>query len=161
MTLAIAEAGAGDIALISELAHDIWPAAYAGILTPEQIDNMLARIYSHENLRAEMDAGHRFWLARWDNLPCGFASSYRENTEIIWLKKIYIAPAMQGQGVGRALIRTIEQAMQPMKYLKLLVNPHNIPAQRYYSHNGFSPAGTKQVQMGDFTFQDLIFSKEY
>ena len=42
---------ATDLPLVAALSRRIWPVAYAGILSPAQIDNILARIYSVENLK--------------------------------------------------------------------------------------------------------------
>ena len=157
--LAITPAAADDILVVIALAHRIWPVAYAGILTPEQIANMLERIYSPENLEGEMGQGHRFWIAYHGESPAGFVSGYRENQDIIWIKKIYVDPAVQGSGIGKQLIQTIISAFSPAREIKLLVNPHNIPAHRYYTHQGFIKIGEKPVKMGDWDFNDFVFAR--
>lgn len=141
---------------VRALAHRIWPQAYAGILTKEQIENMLSKIYSLENLRAEMEAGHRFWLAADADLAA-FASAYTDG-QTLWIKKLYVLPTRQGQGIGTSLIRTIVAAFPQASELKLLVNDKNTPAQSFYEKLGFTKAGTTPVTMGDFEFCDLIFS---
>lgn len=147
-----------DIALIAELAHRIWPAAYQDILTGEQVTNMLMRIYSTENLRKEMAEGHRFWIVSDNSREIAFASGYRDS-DIVWIKKIYVHPENKGLGLGRMLIETIEQSFAPVREVRLLVNPNNEPAKAFYRHIGFSEIGRKPVQMGDFQFKDHIFSR--
>jgi ribosomal protein S18 acetylase RimI-like enzyme len=147
-----------DIPIVSRLAHCIWPVCYADILTAEQIANMLERIYSEENLRKEMAEGHRFWAAYESDAPVGFASAYKEN-EIVWLKKLYVLPDRQGRGIGKVLMDAAVAAFLPAQELRLLVHRHNLSAQRFYTRAGFARIGEAPVQMGDFHFVDLVFSK--
>jgi ribosomal protein S18 acetylase RimI-like enzyme len=120
---------------------------------------MLERIYSVAGLQAEMSAGHCFWIA-YDSMDAvGFASAYREDAAVIWLKKIYVDPARQGQGVGKQLIRTAMHAFGAARELRLLVNPNNLPGQRYYEYQHFIRIGEKPVMMGDWAFNDFIYSK--
>ena len=39
-----------------------------------------------------------------------------------------------------------------------LANPQNIPAHQYYAHLGFKKIGEVPVQMGDWNFNDYLFS---
>jgi diamine N-acetyltransferase len=151
----IAELKPSERAVVAALAHVIWPVAYASILTPAQIDNLLLRIYSDENLRTEMAAGHRFWVA-YDGGPAGFASAYRD-ADVVWLKKLYVLPARQGTGIGRALIDAAITAFAPVRDLRLYVNDHNIAAQRFYERSGFTCIGEEAVRMGDYGFTDKIY----
>src|SRR5690349_16544548 len=89
-TLTIEPIDANGLPEVIRLAYDIWPAAYQGILTPEQIENMLTSIYTLENLRREMQDGHRFWIATQGERAVAFASAYRENEDVIFLRKIYV-----------------------------------------------------------------------
>lgn len=156
--LSIVPATGADIAIVRDLAHRIWPVAYDGVLTRGQIDNMLLLIYSQENLAEEMRQGHVFWLAHRDGAPVGFASAYREESSI-WIKKLYVEPRLHGQGIGQALLREAIRALSPAADVKLLVNPNNISAQRFYEHVGFILWGKKSVKMGDHHFTDLIYMR--
>ncbi len=147
-----------DVAIVSRLAYRIWPVSYAGILTAEQIANMLARIYGEENLRREMACGHRFWAAHEAGVPVGYASAHREN-DVVWLKKLYVLPQLQGRGIGKMLMAAAVAAFSPAKEARLLVNRGNLSAQRFYTRAGFSFVGEMPVQMGDFRFVDLVFAK--
>lgn len=146
------------IPCIIALAHAIWPVAYAGVLTPEQIDNMLASIYSPQNLRDEMGSGHRFFITYSGSMPIGYASAYK-NEDIVWIKKIYVLPTEQGKGVGRALIMHAVDLFRPARAVRLLANPENKAAHAFYRRAGFSEAGEMPVRMGNFSFTDIIFEK--
>jgi len=157
-TLAITPATQSDLRVVVELARRIWPRSYARILTPEQIANMLKRIYTPAQLSEEMAKGHRFWIARENEKPLGYASACRDG-DAIWLKKLYVLPGRQKQGIGHALMEEVTHALQPAIALKLLVNRANTPAQRFYLRRGFTQTGELPVRMGDYEFVDLIFSK--
>lgn len=149
---------ASDIPLIIDLARRTWPTAYADVLSTEQIDNILMRIYCEENLRREMAEGHRFWVADVDGIAMGFASGYREGAAV-WLKKLYVLPQYQGRGVGRVLMTAVVEAFSPVEEIRLLVNSGNRSAQAFYARCGFSKAGEVPVQMGDYRFTDFVFCK--
>lgn len=157
-SIVISPLDAADLAVVAALAHRIWPAAYAGVLTGEQIANLLLRIYSVENLKREMASGHRFWLAREGGAPAGFASGYKEGSTV-WLKKLYVLPDRQGRGLGRALMDAVVAAFLPADDLKLFVNNGNTAAQAFYERLGFSRAAEVPVRMGDFDFVDFVYAK--
>lgn len=147
-----------DFLLIRDLAYRIWPDAYGDILTPEQLENLLSRIYSAENLGQEIADGHRFWLAFDGDTALGFASGYRKEKSI-WLKKLYVLPEAQGTGTGRALMQTVITAFLPAEDVRLYVNGKNSAAQIFYERSGFANLGEVPVQMGDFVFTDYVFCK--
>ena len=156
---AITPATHDDIPIIIALAQRIWPVAYGNILTPGQIDNMLERIYSANNLRKEMAEGHQFWLAYDANAAVGFISAYKNDTTV-WIKKVYVDMAMQGKGIGARLIETAVAAFPSTEEIRLYVNRDNKPAHHFYERLGFIHIGEEPVQMGDGQFCDFVFSKK-
>jgi diamine N-acetyltransferase len=147
----------GHLSHIIMLAHRIWPTTHAGILTPEQINNMLLKIYTRESLLEEIKQGHQFWLAYQGEKPVAYASCYKDD-DIIWIKKIYVEPATQGQGIGVKLMHSAIKPFLPAKELRLLANPQNTPAHAFYMHLGFQKIAEVPVQMGDWNFNDFLFS---
>ena len=147
-----------DLPLVAALSRRIWPLAYAGILTPAQIDNILHRVYSVEHLQIEMASGHRFWAAYDDDAALGFVSGYRDGAAI-WIKKLYVLPEAQHRGIGRALIAAVIGAFGPASEARLLVNSGNAAAQAAYQRLGFARAATLPVTMGDCEFTDYLYVK--
>jgi ribosomal protein S18 acetylase RimI-like enzyme len=144
--------------VVIALAHRIWPHSYAGILTPAQIEHLLQHIYAETNLQQEIQIGHRFWLAYEDGVPVGFASAYREG-DILWLRKLYVLPEMQGRGIGAALTQTATQSFAGAKEMRLLVNKKNLAAQAFYTKTGFQCIEELTVQMGDYHFLDRMYAR--
>lgn len=157
-TVHIRPLATGEMDVVIDLSQRIWPQAYAGILTAAQIGNLLARIYSPENLAQEIADGHCFWLAEVRDEPLGYASGYREG-RTIWLKKLYVLPQCQGQGVGRALMNAVIAAFLPADEVRLFVNNGNLAAQRFYERCGFVRAAEVAVRMGDFDFTDFVYAR--
>ena len=149
---------ATDLPLVIDLAYRIWPKAYAGVLSPEEIDNILGAIYTPSNLNAEMAAGHRFWAAYEGAAALGFASGYR-NDETVWLKKLYVLPETQGRGVGRRLVETVVAAFAGAREIRLYVNSGNTAAQAFYRRCGFEKVLEVPVKMGDYDFLDFVFAR--
>jgi GNAT superfamily N-acetyltransferase len=148
-----------EIGIITHLAGQIWPVCFADILTPGQIGNLLERIYNHDNLRKELQKGHRFWIAQNSGIPIGYVSAYKEN-DVIWLKKLYMLPEQQGKGIGSLLLNTATHAFLPASKQSLFVNRDNVDAQRYYTRKGFTRMEEVPVKMGDFDFVDYIYSRQ-
>ena len=88
----------------------------------------------------------------------GFASAYREG-EILWLRKLYVLPEMQGRGIGAALTQTATSAFAGAKEMRLLVNKNNLAAQAFYTKTGFQCIEELTVQMGDYHFEDFLYAK--
>ncbi len=143
---------------IVHLAHQAWPLAYQNILTDEQIDNILMRIYSLENLQQEMKDGHVFYLASLSEQAQGFASGYK-HADTIWLKKLYVLSEAQGHGIGSKLMASIVKHFSPAKELRLNVNSGNLAAQHFYQSKGMICQEEVSVIMGDYRFTDKIYVK--
>ena len=146
------------LGVVADLAKRIWPICYASILTPAQIDNMLEQIYTIENLQSEMRSGHRFFAATLNDQPAGYASAYQEG-DVLWLKKLYVLPDIQGQGIGKKLVGALIGVFPSSKEIRLLVNRDNLSAQHFYTKQNFVKIDELPVKMGDFNFVDLVFSK--
>jgi GNAT superfamily N-acetyltransferase len=150
---------------ISELAGVIWRACYPGIITSEQIDYMLARMYSLDVLRDEIRSqGIRYDLLLVDGKPAGFAS-YGPTSEsgVIKLHKLYLLAEMHGRGLGSRLLQHVEQEVRAGagRRLILSVNKRNARAIAAYKRNGFVVVESVVTDIGGgFVMDDYIMAKE-
>lgn len=149
---------------IARLAGVIWHAHYPGIISTEQIDYMLAKMYSLETLREEI----RLRAIRYERLLvgeefAGFAShGPTEQPKLFKLHKIYLHPAWHGRGLGSLLLRHCEREACKLgaDRLVLTVNKRNSKAIAAYQRNGFSITDSVVVNIGGgFVLDDYVMAK--
>ncbi|MCX8020259.1 MAG: GNAT family N-acetyltransferase [Chitinophagaceae bacterium] len=151
-----------DIPLIHTLALEIWPAAYATILSEDQINYMLHLMYSHESLMNQMKQQHEFLIVLHNNRPAGFASVSPVAAGVYKLQKLYIHPKYQGAGAGRFVIETILKAIKQKRgtALQLNVNRNN-PAVFFYKKSGFIIVKEEDIDIGNgFFMNDYVMEKK-
>ena len=76
----IRQATTDDCSAISTLAHSIWHSHYPGIITVQQIDYMLSKMYSVEKLNNLLESGSVILVAEEDEKLLGYIC-FREETE--------------------------------------------------------------------------------
>lgn len=157
--LAIRKASAEDIPLIRTLAGEVFPATYCELLTPGQLDYMMAWMYSPESLARQMREGHAWFIASSDGEPCGYLSVEQEGDDLFHLQKIYVLPRFQGLGVGAFLFRHavahIRQVHPTPCRMELNVNRSN-PALVFYERMGM-----RKLREGDFPIGNGYYMNDY
>jgi len=150
---------------IAELAGVIWRACYPGIITHEQIDYMLARMYALEVMRDEIRSqGIRYDLLFVDGQPAGFAA-YGPTPErgAIKLHKLYLLAELHGRGLGSLLLLHVEREVRAAggRRLMLSVNKRNAKAIAAYQRNGFIIAESVITEIGGgFVMDDYVMAKD-
>lgn len=145
-----------DINTIGWLAQQIWPLAYAQILSEAQLQYMLQLIYHPAALKAQMDEGHTFLIAEMDDEPVGFASYSPLRDEGLYkLHKLYVLTHLHGKGLGKALLDFVVEEIRDLgaSTLRLNVNRHN-KAKRFYERYGFAIVGEEDVDIGNNYFMN-------
>lgn len=138
--LSFRNATANDIPLIQRLARQIWHAHYPSVISVEQIEYMLPRMYGDDILAQELgDPTMRYELLFWDSEPIGYAS-YRFELPNVFLSKLYLNPDLHGKGLGRAALMHLEDAARERgaTSIYLFVNKRNEKAIRAYLRFGFT-----------------------
>jgi ribosomal protein S18 acetylase RimI-like enzyme len=163
-TLSIVAATEADLAAVAELAGVVWRRHYPGIVTPEQIEYMLALGYSHAALKRFVTTeGAGLDLARVGDRLVGFGAYYPvDGTRETKLDKLYVHQDFQGRGVGSRLIASAESAARARGRgaLILNVNKHNAQAIRVYQRNGFAVREAVVVDIGGgFVMDDYVMAK--
>jgi len=160
----IQPASLDDLPAIRDLATAIWHRCYPGIISREQIEFMLVRMYALETLRDEIQSqGIRFDRLLVDNLFIGFAAYGPTGTPTAWkLHKLYLAPEHQGRGLGSRLLKHCEAQARQLgaRELRLNVNKRNAQAIAAYQRNGYTK--TEEVTQdigGGFVMDDFVMTK--
>jgi len=158
----IRKATTDDIPLIRELCFKVWPQTYAPILSQEQIDYMLAKMYSKDSLEQQMQKGSQFIFVYEDDEPVGFAAYFEKSPSIFKLDKIYVLPTQQGKGTGRFVIDHIidEIKQKGASALQLQVNRYN-KARNFYEKLGFVVIEEKDFEIGNGYFMnDYVMERQ-
>lgn len=133
--------GAGKLSHVRDLAHEIWPQVYPGIISQEQIDYMLNLRYDLEVLMADVATrGVRYALIHHQKQVVGYvAFEPRMKEGEAFLHKLYLVPEAAGKGIGAAALDwvTEQAAALELSKVRLFVNKLNAPAVRAYMRNGF------------------------
>lgn len=151
-----------DIETIRRIAFAVWPVAYEKILSKEQMDYMLDKMYSAKSLLKNMQQ-NEFVLALNESEVIGFASfgPHDENEDVYHLNKIYILPSQQNKNCGRQIIDHVIETIKSRgaTSLQLNVNRQN-PAQHFYKKLGFSVIKKEDLDIGSgFYMNDFVMEK--
>lgn len=147
---------------LAELAALIWRAHYPGIISPEQIEYMLAGRYRPPLIRQQLARGDHWDVARAQGRLIAFAHSFHLEGGGVKVDKLYVHPGWQRQGVGAALIGRIaaRARAQGRSHLVLRVNRHNHTAIAAYRKYGFVVAREYLEEIGNgFVMDDYVMLK--
>lgn len=149
---------------IQELATIIWHAHYPGIISADQIDYMLGRMYSLPTLRAEIETqAIRYERLLIDDRLVGFAAFGPTAEPEDWkLHKLYLLPEQHRRGLGSQLLRHCETQARSFGARRLLlnVNKRNTKAIAAYQRNGYTFSASVQLDIGNgFVMDDFVMTK--
>ncbi|MEY4049275.1 MAG: hypothetical protein RL262_109 [Bacteroidota bacterium] len=167
----ITRAGLNDRDFIRSVSELTWPSTYGHIISQSQIDFMLDWMYSNDSLEKQMNTGCEFYIAsiKKENgvlEAVGFCSVSPEDEEdkskdaleisnAHKLNKLYVLPAAQGTGAGKALLnKCIEVAKAAgSNSLFLQVNKLN-NAYTFYLKKGFIKEREFKFDIGNGFYMD-------
>jgi N-acetylglutamate synthase-like GNAT family acetyltransferase len=160
----IRTATVNDVDTILQIADTTWWATYSAILDREQIEFMLAEIYSAEKIKKQVANNlQTYLLLEEEGIPVAFAgySPRDENSDIYKLHKLYCLPQTQGKGYGKILINEVAEKTREAgkEILELNVNRYN-QAKSFYEKMGFTVAYEEDIAIGPYWMNDYVMRKE-
>ncbi len=152
----------GELGIVTELAHAIWPPTFKDILSPEQLTYMLNWMYAEDTLRMQLENGHEFFVMEISGRPVGFMGIEAHYSEKQYLKvhKLYVLPETQGSGAGRKFIEyAVELAKEKgISALTLNVNRFN-KAVDFYLRMGFFIDKEEDIDIGNgYLMEDYVMT---
>lgn len=134
------EVNESDIPQLRDLAKKSWQAAYAKILSEEQIAYMLLEMYSEEVISEQIKSPNYFYFfIKEENIDQGFIGyeiHYEEETTK--LHRIYLLEKAKGKGVGKEALKFLRQKVSEAHDQRIILNVNkNNPAQHFYKSLGF------------------------
>ncbi len=147
-----------DIPLLQKLAHTIWHLVYNTIITRDQTDLMLNRMYNTDTIRTEMANGVIWKILEEDRVPIGYASYSMTGPGECKMHKLYVHPDHHSKGLGKRLMQedvTYARAHGADR-LVLMVNRNNEKALRAYRAFGF-----REIETIDWEFAPGFILHDY
>ena len=129
-------------------------------MNPQQLTYMIEWIESLEDLHQQIAIeGHVYYIAYWDDEPCGYISVEQQEADVFHLQKIYGMPGFQGKGIGKDLfllaISHIKSEHPTPCLMELNVNRNNKALQFY------ERMGMKCLREGDFDIGNGYYMNDY
>lgn len=158
----IRSAAAQDVFAISELANRIWRKHYPSIITNEQIDFMLEKMYSAQSLRDQINKAYHFLIAQEKEDIIGYLSLLKRNGGNYFLDKLYVDTERQKRGVGKLLLNYATKEITDKFQIRLQVNRKNHKAINFYFKEGFVIESVEDFDIGNgFQMNDFVMQKCY
>ena len=149
------------IHIIQQLADKIWRKHYPSIITIEQIEYMLDKMYSAESLSEQMNKEHQFTILQIDGLAVGFVSVSKKAERHYFINKLYVDTTQHRKGLGKLLLDKVEADYQDALSFSLTVNRQNFKAINFYFKNGFVIDEVADFEIGNgFIMNDFVMKKE-
>jgi ribosomal protein S18 acetylase RimI-like enzyme len=160
-----------DFAVLRELAGTIWRQHYAAIISPAQIEHMLAGRFSDEALWEHVQAADRWLeLLRVSGVAvgyCGYELAGMDDqgtaSAAMKLSQLYVLESHRSMGLGRHLLRHVEQRARGLgsRGLWLQVNKRNAGAIAFYRAAGFEVVREAVFDIGGgFLMDDYVMAKQ-
>ena len=146
-----------DIALINELAQKIWRLHYPSIISEDQIEYMLQKMYSPDALKNQMEEEHCFIICFADEKPVGYCSYSKQENGNYFLHKMYIDTTQHHKGIGTWFFKQVFDNISDIENLRLTVNRKNHTAINFYFKNGFTIEEVKDFDIDNgFWMKDFV-----
>jgi ribosomal protein S18 acetylase RimI-like enzyme len=157
----IEKAAIDDIPLIQEIADRTWRESFKAVISLQQIEYMLDRMYTREVLQWQMEEGNQVFLLVHEEEQCAGFASYELNANenhMTRLHKLFVLPELQQSGAGSILLDEVIGIAKEKKDegIQLSVNRQN-PAVNFYLSRGFEILEEDDISIGEgFVLKDYI-----
>ena len=155
----------GEFAPLALLATEIWHQYYVDIVSPDQLDYMLAGRYAPERLiqyLSSPDAWLR--LLKVNGEMVGYCSyALTATPREMKLEQLYLRADQRGSGLGGKMLRHVaaQARLRGCTTLVLQVNKQNVQSIAIYERFGFVVREAAVFQIGrGFVMDDFVMVKE-
>lgn len=154
---ALIPAHSNDIQTIMKLAKSIWQDHYIHIISQEQLDYMLDKMYSSASLLDQMEnQNHEFFIIKEQGIEIGFISIKKTVNEV-FLNKFYLLSNQQNKGLGTKVFELLKEKIGSFKTMRLTVNRQNYKSINFYFKNNFKIEAVKDFKIGNgYEMNDFI-----
>ncbi|MDO3426588.1 GNAT family N-acetyltransferase [Chryseobacterium sp. APV1] len=158
----LTEATEKDIPMIQDLARRSWESAYKGIISNEQINYMLEKMYSEEEISSHLkNPDYHYFLIFDENNHSfegfmGYENGYEDATTK--LHRIYLVPESKGKGFGKEALNFLKKKISESNDKRIILNVNkDNNAKHFYESQGFKVFDEVVLDIGDgFVMDDYL-----
>jgi GNAT superfamily N-acetyltransferase len=149
---------AGDLesraAAIASLASEIWREHYTPIIGAAQVEYMLAKYQSAEQIYRDItENGYTYFTAKDIGILTGYCAVHPQDDALL-LSKLYVRSNYRGKGLARAFLNEAAALCGEHGKIRLTVNKYNHGAIAAYHKMGFETVDSVKVDIGGGFFMD-------
>jgi putative acetyltransferase len=108
--------------------------------------------------------GGEFWVVEWQQQVVGTAAYYpvQRGEKAVEIRKMYLAPAVRGQGLGRFLLEQLELTIATRDFQQIWIETASIlkAAIQLYESSGYRPAQGVETQRCDRVYVKNLSKNE-
>jgi diamine N-acetyltransferase len=113
------------IAIVENLAREIWIEHYTPIIGKDQVQYMLGKFQSKDAISIQITAeGVRYFLIEEEGRYIGYLGVQSKGEEL-FLSKFYIRADERGKGFGKKAVQFLEDIARKLKLKKISLNNHD------------------------------------
>ena len=156
--------------VLVEIGKETYFDTFNSMNTQETMNSYLAEAFNLKRIEQELkNPDSEFFLLRDDNKPVAYfkinfppAQTDINDPRSLELERIYVRKEFKGRGIGRLMMRKIEEIARShgYQYLWLGVWEKNELAISFYKRNGFVQFDKHLFRMGEEEQQDYLFRKD-
>jgi ribosomal protein S18 acetylase RimI-like enzyme len=148
----------GDVQEIARIAAEGWRHAYAGLISPDAIEDTLQRWYSEEVLLRRLIGPPLHVAERMRNVV-GYVQHGPVGDSTHEVYAIYVDPALLGEGTGWALWQQVkrEAISSGESAIELWVLAGNRLGIDWYDRQGGHVVGQRVIELGDGRHTELRY----
>lgn len=151
-----------DIPLIQDLARRSWEKAYAEILSKEQMEYMLAEMYSEMEIISHLQNSDYHYYLILDEITNSYEGfiGYQHNYELQTTKlhRIYLVPESKGKGMGKGALKFLNEKVSENNNNRIILNVNKYnEARKFYESQGYKVYGEGVFDIGNgFVMDDYL-----
>ena len=154
-----------DIPLIQDLAKRSWENAYAEILSNEQMEYMLTKMYSKAEISEHLKNPNYHYFLIFDEISnsyngfLGYENHYEKNTTK--LHRIYLVPESKGKGLGKKTLTFLNEKVKENDDNRIILNVNKYnSAKNFYESQGYTIYDEGVFDIGNgFVMDDYLMEK--
>jgi diamine N-acetyltransferase len=156
-----------DLEQLREISREIWYSHYSSILSQEQIEYMLTKMYGTGVIENEICHQDIFYDQVLHNSELvgylSYGSEIMDNLNCLKLHKCYLLTSLHGFGYGQKMLFYVYQKAKEMKFKQIVlnVNKRNEKGIKAYTRFGFRIIDSQIKDFGSgFILDDYIMGYE-